>query len=419
MEGVSELSHRPPEPAFGGYADGFASVAERFAAQLRRAEQIGAAFSVYHRGRQVIDLWGGVADLETGRPWQRNTRIVVFSVTKGLVAMAMCLLADRGRLDWDCPVAEAWPAFGEHGKGRITIRTLLNHRAGLACLDTPLRLSDCAAPARADKVRRALETQRPNWSPDERQGYHAITFGLYAAELFERLAGEPLGSFLRREIFDVVGSDARLGTPEGEDGDHATLYSPSHADRIARMLASAAFAPSDTEARIARSIIQPGSLTRRAFANPSAGWRGVLAYNDLTIRRAPLAWASATASADGLARAYLPFSSGGAFEGQELLRPETLTPLYERQSWCDSDAILHKPLGWSQGFLKEERHLFCPNPESFGHPGMGGALGWCDPIAEVTIGYVMNHMDWRVRSARTLELCRALYECEPLLPPRR
>lgn len=412
-------THHAPTPALGSVAEGFEAVAERFAAQLRRHEQIGAAFSVYHQGRQVVDLWGGVADVESGRPWQRDTRVVVFSVTKGLVAMAMCLLADRRKLDWDTPVADVWPAFGTSDKRAITIRTLLNHRAGLACLDVPLTLADCVTPAGADKVRRAIESQRPIWSPGDDQGYHAITFGLYASALFERLAGEPLGPFLKREIFDVVGSDARLGTTAAEDGDHATLYAPSAADRIARMIASAAFAPEGTEARIARSIVRRDSLPRRVFANPATGRRGVLAYNDLPVRRASLGWASATASADGVARAYLPFASEGAFEGRQLFRREIAWPIYERQSWSFCDRVLMKPLGWSQGFLKEERHLFCPNPESFGHAGMGGALGWCDPVTGTTIGYVMNHMDWRIRSPRALELCRTLYECEPMRPPRR
>jgi CubicO group peptidase (beta-lactamase class C family) len=93
--------------------------------------------------------------------------------------------------------------------------------------------------------------------------------------------------------------------------------------------------------------------------------------------------------------------------------------VHARQSWSSRDAVLNKPLGWSQGFLKEQRHLFSPNPESFGHAGMGGSLGWCDPIEGIALGYVMNKMDWRVRSPRILQLCRSLYDCEPLCRPRR
>jgi CubicO group peptidase (beta-lactamase class C family) len=237
--------------------------------------------------------------------------------------------------------------------------------------------------------------------------------------LFQRIAGEPLGVFLQRELFDPLGSDARLGTPASEDDKHAELYAPSIPRRVATLVGAAALAPKSTESRIARAVLQRGSVARRAFANPAPGARGVLAYNDVAVRRASLAWASVTASADGIARAYLPFAGGGSYQGRRWLRAETLHPVYERQSWSSHDAVLNKPLGWSQGFLKEQRHLFSPNPESFGHAGMGGSLGWCDPVDDIALGYVMNNMDWHVRSPRVLGLCRSLYDCEPLCAPRR
>jgi CubicO group peptidase (beta-lactamase class C family) len=411
------LLHEAPHPARGRVADGFEPVARVFAEQIERGDEVGASFSVYLRGQPVVDLWGGMADSASQRPWQRDTRIVVFSVTKGLAAMAMHMLADRGVFDWDEPVADHWRAFAKAGKGDISVRTLMNHRGGLAFLDAPLTMADCVEPGAADKVREALETQAPNWAPGTDQGYHAITFGLYLGELFQRLAGESMGSFLQRELFDVVDSDARLGTPASLDDMQAELYPPGAGHRIARMAGLAVVEPNAPEARIARSVLRRESVARKAFANPSAGRRGILAYNEVRVRRAELAWASATASADGIARAYLPFAAAGRFEGRQLLRAETIEPVYPRQSWSHADRTLNKPLGWSQGFLKEQRHLFCPNPESFGHAGMGGSLGWCDPVEDLALGYVMNRMDWRVRSPRCLALCRAVYDCEPLCGP--
>ncbi len=410
-------AERAPSPAFGSYAEGFAPVARCFADHLTSGAEIGAALSVYHRGVQVVDLWGGLADKAAGRAWERDTRIVVFSVTKGLAAMGMHLLADRGAFDWDEPVAKHWPLFGQRGKQDISIRTLLNHRAGLPYLDVPLTLDDCVDPARADKVLRALETQAPAWQPGTKQGYHALTFGLYVSELFSRIASEPLGAFLQRELFDVVGSDARLGTPASEDLRQASLYVPGMRQRLWGMVGNLLQGHGTPESRIAREAMSRGSIVRPGFTNPSPGKRGVLAYNDAHVRRAALAWASATASADGLARAYLPFASAGRHEGKQLFSASTLPPVSRRQTWSSRDLVLQKPLGWSQGFLKEERQTFSPNPQSFGHAGMGGALGWCDPVAELTIGYVVNNMDWHVRSPRALALCRSLYECEPLCAP--
>ncbi len=411
-------THPAPFPARGRYADGFEPVARCFAQQLARGAEIGAAFSVYHRGVQVVDTWGGLADVATRRPWERDTRIVVFSVTKGLAAMGMHLLADRGVFDWDAPVATYWPSFGQQGKHELSVRTLLNHRAGLPCLDVPLTLADCVDPGRKGHVLRALEAQAPAWSPGSEQGYHALTFGLYVSELFARLSGEPLGQFLQRELFEIVGSDARLGTPADLDLRQATLYAPSTKDRLLQLAGGLVFARESPEVRITRDALSPGSMVRRAFTNPSPGDRGALAYDDVAVRRAELAWASATASADGLARAYLPFARGGRHEGRQLFSAASLAAVERRQSWSERDRLLKKALGWSQGFLKEERQTFSPNPQSFGHAGMGGSLGWCDPEADLTIGYVMNAMDGRVRSPRALALCRALYECEPLCGAR-
>jgi CubicO group peptidase (beta-lactamase class C family) len=408
------LANLSPSPTSGSYADGFAPVAEAFASHFREgsdAREIGAGLTVYHRGRCVVDLWGGLADVERRSPWQRDTRAVVFSVTKGLTAMALALLADRGRLDWDAPVSSYWPGFARAGKAEITCRTLFNHQGGLAGLDEPLTLDDCVLPERRERLVHVLEEQRPLWEPGRGQGYHALSFGLYASELFRRITGETIGSFLARELFEPLEADVSLGTPPSVDHRIASLYPPKVPYRLAKMLASLVVGE-NTEARVLRASLTQGSITRKAFFNPKGADPRM--WNELAVRRGELASGSATASAHGIARAYLPFASGGSFEGRQYLRPESLMPVYERQGWSERDLVLQKPLGWSQGFLKEETKLFSPTRESFGHAGIGGALGWCDPVKELTIGYALNHLDWRVRSPRAIALCRALYECEPV-----
>ena len=191
------------------------------------------------------------------------------AVTKGLAAMALTLLADRGALDWDAPVAAAWPGFAAAGKGAITVRTLVNHQAGLLGLDTPLTMDDCVRPDRQDHLRRALEQQAPAWAPGTRQGYHAITFGMYVRELFERLAGDDLGGFLRRELFAPLGADVDLGTPADVDARIATLYPPSNRARLGHMLRAAL--GGSTEGKLARAVLRPGSWPRAAFLNPRTG----------------------------------------------------------------------------------------------------------------------------------------------------
>ncbi|MEM9189749.1 MAG: serine hydrolase domain-containing protein [Myxococcota bacterium] len=411
---MPKLAHLAPPPALGSYEDGYAPIAQRFAEALERREEVGGALSVYHHGRLVVDLYGGWADFEAKRPWLRDTRAVVFSVTKGFAAMGFYLLADRGLVDWNAPVATYWPGFARAGKESITVGTLLSHRAGLPVIDRPLRLSECVDPRAASKVLAAIEAQTPLWTPGSDQGYHALSFGLYARELFERIANESMNRYLRRELFAPLGSDVYLGTPPSEDPKMATLYPPAVGPRISKMAAMIFLQPECAEARITRLGFRRDSIPRRAFINPSAGLKGPEAYNEIPVRRENLAWASATASADGIARAYLPFAGRGKHEETRYLREQTLEPAYERVGWSDRDRVLQKPLGWSYGFLKEERHVFSPTRESFGHAGMGGSLGWADPVHGLAVGYVMNRMDWRVRSPRCLRLCHALYDSEAL-----
>lgn len=381
-----------------------------FAAQLATKE-VGAAITVYQDGEKVVDLWGGIADKERKAPWMRDTRVPVFSVTKGLSAMAFHLASSRELFEWDAPVAKYWPEFVGGGKTAITVRELLNHQAGLAVLDTKFSLLQCTQPEHQGAIRAALEAQVPQHSS---QGYHGITWGLYAAALFEKITGENIGVYARRELYDPLGSDARIGEDPADAEKTATLYAPKMSTRAFHMARRATTKPLSAEARILRDLPKRDSLARRAFENPAAGKAGPLAYNTPEVRQARLAWGSGTASADGLARAYLPFALGGEVEGHRFFSAESLRPIYERQGWSDRDSVLQKPLGWSQGFLKEERHVFSPNPQSFGHAGLGGSLGWADPITRTCFGYVMNRMDWRVRSARTVQLCRALYECKSL-----
>jgi CubicO group peptidase (beta-lactamase class C family) len=404
--------HDAPSPARGRYADGFEPLARTFAEQLARGEEVGAGLTVHHRGECVVDVWGGTADVATGRPWGEDTRIVVFSVTKGIAAMAFLLLADRGKLEWDAPVSTYWPGFARGGKQAVSVRTLLNHRAGLCALDRPFTLAECTTAEAAPRILEALEAQAPRWEPGSSQGYHALTYGMYARELFERIAGEEMGPFLERELFAPLGSDARLGTPPELDDEFATLVPATMGERLKGMLGATVRQPASAEARVLRAVLAPRSLTRDAFDNPKLGARGFHEYNEPPVRRAQLAWASATSSARGLSRAYLPFAGGGVHGGRTFFREATLSPVYARQSWSERDRILQKPLGWSQGFLKDD--VFSPTRESFGHAGMGGALGWCDPVKGLAFGYVMNRMDWRVRSPRVLSLCKALYACEPV-----
>ncbi len=384
-------------------AAGWEPVRQAFEDNFRLREELGAAVVVLHRGRVVVDLWGGVADATTGRPWTRDTPAVCFSATKGVVAACYLLLADRG-LDLDAPVAEFWPEFARNGKSRVTLRQLLNHRAGLHVVDAPLALRDLRdAP---DRVHTALVDQRPLWEPDTAQAYAACTFGLYTGELFRRITGRTIGAFLSQDLAAPLGLQLALGRPDDLREAPARLVPNGLRTLLGRQIPSA-LTRDTTEGRIFRRVLLRSTETHRAFLNPSLGKARFESLNEPEIHRLELPWMNAIASAEALARLYAALAGDGSLDGVRLVRPASLRPLHGRQSWSDRDRVMCKPMGWSSGFLKDEPHLFSPSPRAFGHPGVGGALGWADPDRELAIGYVPNRLDWRIRSPRALALCHA------------
>ncbi|MEZ4402381.1 MAG: serine hydrolase domain-containing protein [Kofleriaceae bacterium] len=400
-------AHRPiADTVHGTVAAGWEPVSATFAASLARGEEWGGSVSVWHRGRVVVDLWGGVADRATRAPWQADTITTVFSATKGLVALCFLMLADRGQLDYDAPVARWWPAFAAAGKADVTVRTLLNHRSGLVALDRPITLDDLAQ--RPDHVAALLAAQAPRWAPGTDQGYHAVTYGLYAGELFRRVAGESLGRFLAREVAAPLGADVHLGLAEADEVRVATNHPATTAERVLKIVPKLLF-HRGVEGRVYRQVAL-GRDAARAFGNPrELGPTGVANFNTRRVHALELPWCNGITNGRGLARVYAALAAGGTVDGVRLVGAQAVAGLAPRQSWAERDRVLRKPLGWSQGFLKDEPHLFSPNPASFGHAGAGGALGWCDPAAQLAIGYATCKMDHRVRSRRAVALCHAIY----------
>ncbi len=388
----------------GTTAKGFERVRDVFEKNFSKRREVGASFCVRIGGEKVVDLWGGVADSTTGRPWQADTPAVVFSATKGMAALRMLQLTDQGIYDPDAPVAEAWPEFGRKGKERITGRVMMNHRDGLAAIDTPLELADFVGPS--TKVHDALVDQEPMWEPDTDQGYHACSYGPYVSELHHQLTGERLGKAFREHVSGPLDADVWIGAPDEVIGRAARMQVIDPKTLATRHIPTALFRHT-AEARLYRRLFRPGSEVFRAFTNPAMGPERLGAVNDPATLRLELAWMGALATARGLSKVYAAML--GPVDGRRLVSEAAVRPLHRRQSWSKRDRIIQKPLGWSQGFLKDERRLFSPNAASFGHAGAGGPVGWADPVTGISMAYVMNRMDWRIRSPRCIALCRAVY----------
>src|SRR5690606_23528415 len=356
--------------------------------------------------------WGGLRDRKRRVPWNADTLSTAFSTTKGLVALCFLMLADRGQLDYGAPFASYWPEFGQNGKQAISVRTLLNHRSGLLGVAQPVSLSQLEAePGSAEQLRLAqiLAEQVPVWPPGESQGYHGVTYGLYAAELFRRIAGCSLGEVIAKEISGPLGAEVYLGLPPRLERRVAVNYPATTSERLFKIVPQLLMR--SNEGRVFRQVVGRGDAAY-AFAQPSElGPQNIHNFNSPRVHAMQLAWANALASARGLCRVYAALAAGGSLDSVTLVKPESLLPLRERQSWSAQDRVLRKPLGWSQGFLKEEVGMFSPNTESFGHPGAGGALGWCDPINQLAIGYLPNKMAYHIRSPRARALSAAIYGC--------
>ena len=188
----------------------FERVRSEFERNFAERGELGAACAAYRGCEKVVDLWGGVRDARTGAPWAQDTLVLVYSTSKGLAAMTLALAHARGRLDYDERVAAYWPEFGQAGKGRVTVRQLLGHEAGLPVIDEPL---DVGLLQDFDRLAAVIARQRPLWEPGTRHGYHGVSLGWYEGEMVRRLdpAGRTLGRVFAEEIAAPLGLEVHFG----------------------------------------------------------------------------------------------------------------------------------------------------------------------------------------------------------------
>ena len=279
----------------GYVATGFDGVRDAFAANFESHGEVGASFCLYHRGEKVVDLWGGLADPATGRPYEKDTCQLVFSTTKGVVAICANRLIDQGRLDPDAPVADYWPEFAQAGKQDVPVRWLLSHRVGLPVLDVDLTLDETLS---WEPVVEALAAQAPIWEPGSQHGYHATTFGWLVGELIRRVDGRSVGAYLAEEIAGPLGLDLWIGVPE---------------DRLGQVAPLLTFDLPDNEniRTVIEQVLGPDSLTGRALRTPCpelfGGTEGTIdlsMFNDPRVLRAEIPAANGVTNARSLARLY-------------------------------------------------------------------------------------------------------------------
>jgi CubicO group peptidase (beta-lactamase class C family) len=376
----------------GTFQPRFKLVADAFAANFESLGEVGAAFALQVDGELVVDIWGGHADAARTRPWERDTIVNVYSTTKGMAALCANMLADRGRLDIEAPVARYWPEFAEAGKTDLPVRYLLTHEAGLPAVRRPLEPADLW---QWDRFAGALAAETPWWTPGEGTGYHAITFGHLVGEVIRRISGKTPGTFFREQVAEPLGADFWIGLPASEDA------------RVAEMIPADPPAPGERNLLL-EMMSDPESMAGKAFANPplppdavnSRDWRGaeIPAGNGHGNARA-LATVYGTLALDGNGAGRLLSKSAVERAGKEhVAGDDLLLQLYVRRG-----------LGY---WLSTPRMAYGPNEHSFGHAGAGGSLGFADPDARLGFGYTMNKMRSDLDGdLRTKALIAAAYDC--------
>jgi CubicO group peptidase (beta-lactamase class C family) len=291
------------------------------------------------------------------------------------------LLAQRGEIDLDRPVAHYWPQFAQHGKGDITVRMILSHRAGVPVIDAPLSVDDVIAvtPAVA-----ALEHQSPVWEPGSKHGYHAITYGFLVTEIVRRVTGRRVGPLLADEIAAPLGLDFWIGLPAEHEPRVTRLIEaiPTDTTAVAAMPADIRQAA----AELARDVTDPASLTHRALY---VGGFETGDMNDPRVHATEWAFGNGIGDARSLARLYA--ACVGEVDGFRLLTEDQLADAIAEQA-NGPDQILKYPARWSSGFMLPNRVESWLGDGSFGFAGAGGHLGLGHTGHQVGFAYTMTKM---------------------------
>jgi CubicO group peptidase (beta-lactamase class C family) len=345
--------------------------------------ELGLQLAAYRDGELVVDTWAGVADRASGRPVDGQTLFTVFSTSKGIAATCVHLLAERGQLDYDAPIARYWPELAGAGKERATVRDALTHRVGVPGLPpgaTAETICDW------DGMCAYLAAEAPSWPSGTQSGYHAFTYGWLLGELVRRVDGRPIARFVQEELCRPLGSpDFYFGIPDAVEPRVATLE----------------WVTDPPEA-----VPAPGSLAERQIPFGSLDW-----FNRPDVRRAAIPGAGGITTARWLARHYAALI--GVVDGVRLLPPERVgaasTLQFEGPDFISGMAA-RRALGYSLGGLPHSP--MGRRASAFGHGGAGGSLGYADPERGLAVGFaktlLTRHPD--LSTSHTLHVMNRLRE---------
>ena len=354
-------------PDVHGFAhDRFMAVRKLFEDNIAGGEDIGASFCATVNGETVVDLWGGYADPAKTRPWNKDTIVNVYSTTKTMTALTALMLADRGLIDFDAPVARYWPEFAANGKANIKVSHLMSHSAGLSGWKETITKEDIYDWGKATSL---LAAQAPFWEPGTAPGYHALTQGYLVGEVIRRVTGKSVGTVFREEIAKPLGADFWIGLPASEDDRVAELLAPPPGDAVGD-------GPAMSE------------LTRNMATNPgidvsetkTRAWRG-----------AEIPAAGGTGNARSIAQIHAILANDGVAQGRRFLSVAGVRKALEPQVE-GTDLVMGVKAKFGLGFGLPGGLLPLPNPNAMFWGGYGGSLAIIDMDAKLSMGYAMNRM---------------------------
>jgi CubicO group peptidase (beta-lactamase class C family) len=368
-----ERSAALPHGVQGAADSSFACTLRGFAQLFPGRRYGGGALSVYLHGEPVVDVWTGYADRRGSQYWTADTGAMVFSVTKGMASTVIHRLADRGLIDYDVPVAQYWPEFGVRGKAGITVRELMQHRAGLS------QLNGCT---KADLLDHRVMEERVAAAPVNRllyghQAYHALTYGWLMSGLGRAVTGKGMRDLIREELAEPLDTDGlHLGRP------------PAGAPTCAAQI----LAPQGTLANPVFNAVAPRLAAlgvSGAFGSMYFPGMKAVVQGDTPFLDAEIPAANGVATARGIAKMYGAIANGGRIGDKQFLSPERVAGLTGKPSyWPDRNLVV--PLSFHLGY-----HSLPLPPglmSGFGHAGLAGSVGWADPSTGLSFGFVHNRL---------------------------
>ena len=379
----------------GIYEPEYRAVADAFAENFRVEDEVGAACSVMLDGRTVVDLWGGWRDGAMQTRWDAPTTVCMMSVAKGITAICFNMLIDRGLVDPEARVIEYWPEYGQNGKESTRVRHFLDHTAAVPVLTTnplwPGAMFDREA------MIEALEQQEPLWEIGTKAAYHVHHQGFLLGEIMRRVTGKTVGPFLRDEVATPLDAEYYIGGMSAEEQSFVAEVMPNM----------------DAKLFAAKDGADQTSLKALAFKqNPDEPW--AVTMNKPEWRTVEIASGSGHGNARGVARIYGALGNGGSLGDVTIMSKDGIEAMIVEQH-NQTEALQDRPYHQALGVLLNtpEAVYMGPNMRSFGHHGIGGSIGFCDPDAGLGFSYACNKMHGvGTNGPRAARLIDTLYYCE-------